>query len=75
MRKDAIELAIQKTTGPGEPKPNVYRIASWLNAQGYLVFMSEIREALGVASDQIDQEVASGIGSLLIAEQKMSEKR
>lgn len=74
MRRDAIELAIKHTTGPGEPKPNVYRIASWLSAQGYLVFMSEIREALGVQGNEVNAEVASGIGSLLIAEQKMSGK-
>lgn len=73
MQQDLIALAIEITT-QGDPKPNEYRIASWLSGQGHFVFASEIRKALGVAGNQIDPEVVSGIGSLLIAEQKMSDK-
>lgn len=68
MQKNMIELAIEVTT-QGDPVPNEYRIASWLNGQDIIVPASEIREALGVAGNQIDPEIVSGIGNILRDEQ------
>jgi hypothetical protein len=65
--KDKIALAIEHTTGPGDPLPNPYRIASWLSAMyGYWspFMMGEIRAYLG-APDIIDSAITEGIGSLL----------
>ena len=68
MKQDIIDLAIKITT-QGDDTPNVYRIAAWLNGQGYFVFVPEIREALGMSGNQIDPEIVSGIGNILRDEQ------
>ena len=63
-RKD-VQLAISLTTGRGDRIINEYRIAMWLKSQGYLFDMSDLRELLGVAGNQVDAEIARGISGTL----------
>ncbi len=67
--REAIALAIAITTR-GDPKPNVYRIASQLNGMGYMIFASEIRESLGMPGDEVAPEVSASIGGLLAPARK-----
>ena len=67
--REAIALAITLTTR-GDPKPNVYRIASWLNGMGYMIFASEIREALGMPGNEVAPEVCASIPGLLDSPKK-----
>lgn len=67
--REAIALALAITTR-GDPKPNVYRIASWLSGQGHFVFASEIREALGMPGNEVSPEVSASIGGLLAEPKK-----
>ena len=66
--QDMIKLAIEVTT-QGDPRLSPYRVASWLSAQGYYVFMPEIREALGMIPDEIGPEIVGGIKTMIRDEQ------
>src|SRR5260221_4501312 len=68
MRADDIQLAL-KITGSRNP----YILAGWLSElRGHWSAgdMAEVKQALGIDPRQVDAEVASGIGSLIDADDK-----
>src|SRR5260221_7559661 len=68
MKTDDIQLAIKVTKSR-----NPYILAGWLSElRGYWSAgdMAEVKQALGIDPRQIDAEVASGIGSLIDADDK-----